>query len=81
MTSGEALAELDVLSRQFRSAYAMEAPGLRLTDTRPLSSDRETVRLGLPAYSLMFLALLLVMLLACANAGNLGPRQDGCPTR
>jgi predicted permease len=71
VTSGEALAELDVLSRQFRSAYGMEAPGLRLADTRPLSSDRETVRLGLPAYSLMFLALLLVMLLACANAGNL----------
>ena len=31
----------------------------------------EIVRRELPAQSLMFLALLLVMLLACANAGNL----------
>jgi predicted permease len=71
VTAAEALAELDVLSRQFRSAYAMEAPGVRLADTRPLSADNETVRRDLPAQSLMFVALLLVMLLACANAGNL----------
>jgi len=71
VTTEEGLAELDVLSRQFRSTHAMEAPGVRLADTRPLSADNETVRNDLPAQSLMFLALLLVMLLACANAGNL----------
>jgi len=71
VTAAEALAELDVLSRQFRSARAMEAPGLRLADTRPLSADNEIVRRRLPTQSLMFFALLLVMLLACANAGNL----------
>ena len=71
VTADEALAELDVLSRQFRSTHAMEAPGLRLADTRPLSSDNEGIRRQLPVQSMMFLALMLVMLLACANAGNL----------
>ena len=71
VTAEEALAELNVLNRQFRSAHAMEAPGLRVTDTRPLSADNANVRRALPAKALMLLALLLVMLLACANAGNL----------
>ena len=71
VTAEEALAELNVLNRQFRSAHAMEAPGLRVADTRPLSADNAIVRVWLPAQALMFLALLLVMLLACANAGNL----------
>jgi predicted permease len=71
VTAERALAELDVLSRQFRSTHAMEAPGLRLADTRPLSADHETVRRDLPAQSLMFFAVVLVMCLACANAGNL----------
>jgi len=73
VTAQEALAELDVLHRQFRSTHGMEAPGVRLEDTRPLSTKNETLRrdLRLPTQSLMFLALFLVMLLACANAGNL----------
>jgi predicted permease len=71
VTPEEAGAELDVLSRQFRSTHAMAAPGLRLADTRPLSVDNEGVRRQLPTQALMFVALLLVMLLACANAGNL----------
>ncbi len=70
-TAKEAGAELDVLSRQFRSAQGMEAPGLRLLDTRPLSTDPEGFRRQLPVQSLMFMALFLVMLLASANAGNL----------
>jgi putative ABC transport system permease protein len=49
----------------------MEAPGLLVADTRPFSADNEIVRGQLPTQALMFLALLLVMLLACANAGNL----------
>ena len=40
-------------------------------DTRPLSTNYENVRLRLPTQSLMLFALFLVMLLACANAGNL----------
>jgi predicted permease len=71
VTAGEALAELDTLHRQFRRAHGMETPGMRIADTRPLSMDNETVRRALPTQSLMLFALLLVMLLACANAGNL----------
>ncbi len=71
VTAEQARAELDVLSRQFRTPLAMEAPGLTVADTRPLSTNYENVRLGLPTQSLVLFALFLVMLLACANAGNL----------
>ena len=49
----------------------MEAPGLIVADTRPLSTNYENARLGLPRQSLVLFAFFLVMLLACANAGNL----------
>ena len=44
VTAEEARAELDVLSRQFRAPLGMEAPGLLLGDTRPLSTNHENVR-------------------------------------
>ena len=71
VTAEKARAELGVLSRQFRRPLGMEAPGVRIFDTRPLSTNYENVRGMLGTQSLMFGALLLVMLLACANAGNL----------
>ena len=71
VTAEEARAELDVLSRQFRTPLGMEAPGLLVGDTRPLSTNHEGVRSRLPTQSLMLFALFLVMLLASANAGNL----------
>lgn len=39
VTKRRAQAELDVLSRQFRTAARMAAPGIVVTDTRPMSSD------------------------------------------
>jgi len=71
VTAEQARAELDVLSRQFRAPLAMEAPGLSVADTRPFSTNHENVRGNVPTHSLMLFALFLVMLLACANAGNL----------
>jgi predicted permease len=71
VTAEAARAELGVLSRQFRNAMGMEAPGVGLADTRPLSTNQENVRGQVRVGSLMLGALLLVMLLACANAGNL----------
>jgi predicted permease len=71
ITRRSAQAELDVLSRQFRTVAGMAAPGIVLTDTRPISSDTTGVRRQLPVLAMMFVALLLVMLLACANVGNL----------
>jgi predicted permease len=71
VTPDEGRAELEVLSRQFRTALGMEAPGLTVADTRPLSANLENARGQLGPQSLMLGGLLLVMLLACANAGNL----------
>lgn len=66
-----ALAELDVLGRQFRSTVPMDAHGYALRDTRPVSLDPKALSRQLPVLTTLFGALMLVMLLACANAGNL----------
>jgi putative ABC transport system permease protein len=66
-----AQAELDVLNRQFRRAVGMDAPGMILTDTRPIHSASAATTQDLPILGLMFVALLLILLLACANVANL----------
>ena len=66
-----ALAELNVLGRQFRSTVPMDAHGYTLRDTRPVSLDPMALSRQLPVLRTLFGALMLVMLLACANAGNL----------
>ena len=71
VSAAQAQSELDVLSRQFRRAEGMDAPGLMLADTRPLHADAETAKAALPVLGLMFVALFLVLLLACANVANL----------
>ena len=70
-TRGSARAELDGLSRQFRGAAGLAWGGFRLTSTRPLLQDPAAVRRAMPIVGLILGALLLVMLLACANVGNL----------
>jgi predicted permease len=65
-----AQAELDVLSSQFRRSVGLETPGVLLFDTRPLSTN-PSMRSGLPTWGLMFGALFMVLLLACANVGNM----------
>ena len=67
----QAAAELDVLSRQFRAAVPMDAPGVLLHGTRPLSGNDPGLQKQLPIMGMLFGALMLVMLVACANAGNL----------
>ena len=66
-----ALAELDVLGRQFRRTVPMDAHGYTLRDTRPVSLDPRALSRQLPVLRTLFGALMLVMLLACVNAGNL----------
>jgi len=70
-SSAEAVAELDVLGRQFRRSVGMDAPTYRLSSTRPASLQRDKLTRQLPVMLLMIGALLLVMLLASANVGNL----------
>ena len=69
-TVAAAEAELDALSRQFRKAAGLEGNGLVLTGTRPIGQPEETARF-LPTLMSFGAAVLLVLLLACANVGNL----------
>jgi predicted permease len=71
ISRASAVAELDVLGRQFRSTVPMDAHGYTLRDTRPVSLDPSALSRQLPVLTALFGALTLVMLLACANAGNL----------
>lgn len=64
----QALAELEGLSGQFRSANNIPAFGLLLRDTRPISSEQSTLT---QEYIYIFLALALILVLTCANVGSL----------
>jgi predicted permease len=66
----EAEAELDTLSRQFRATAGIEGNGLILTGTRPINQPGRTDRF-LATFAGFGAAVLLVLLLACANVGNL----------
>jgi predicted permease len=62
----QAIAELDQLSAAYRSTQGLPKITYRLVDTRPsLNGER------LAVVGLVFTALLLVQLVACANVGNL----------
>jgi predicted permease len=70
VSKGEALAELAVLDRQFHQDHRLEELGIRLTPTtyfpNPAKLGTATAML-----STMFVAVTLVLMLACANVGNL----------
>jgi predicted permease len=66
-----AKAELDVLSGQFRRTIPMDAHGFTLRSTRPITSDGGPMSNQLSTLQVAFGALVLVMLLVCANVGNL----------
>jgi len=70
VTRAAAKAELDVLSGQFRRTIPMDAHGFTLRSTRPIS-DRNVLSNQLSILPAAIGALALVMLLVCANVGNL----------
>lgn len=65
-TRAQAVAELGQLSAAFRSGHQIPPITFHLADTRPGSRGD-----GLEVFGLVFVALLLVQLVACANVGNL----------
>jgi macrolide transport system ATP-binding/permease protein len=65
-----ARAELDVLSRQYHAQWKMDPTQILFSDTSFFSHPNSRPRL-IPTVSLMFGMVLLVLLLACANVGNL----------
>jgi predicted permease len=68
-TRDQAHAELTGLSRQFREAHTLPIVELNVRDTRPISGGG--MRQARQTTALLFGALMLVLLLACANVGNL----------
>jgi predicted permease len=70
VSRGEARAELDLLSRQFQSQHKLEPRSVVTAGTQFFSAPgaKRSVK---AAFSLMFAGVTLVLLLACANVGNL----------
>lgn len=66
-----AAAELGGLSRQFRTGIAQAYGGIDLVGTRRIDKDADGFRRQLASMGAAFSALLLVLLLCCANVGNL----------
>jgi predicted permease len=65
-----AAAELNTLDRQFRAFHGIDGNGFVLTGTRAIGQPGRTDDY-LPLFAILGAALLLVLLLACANVGNL----------
>ena len=68
VTAAAARAELEVLSRQFRGARAGDQGGIGLVGTQIFANPKDN---GSELFVPLFTAILLVLLLACANVGNL----------
>jgi predicted permease len=68
VTHQQAAAELNVLDRRFRADRAADEGGVELTGTEVLADPKGGDGSAFPA---MFAAVTLVLLLACANVGNL----------
>ena len=70
VTWENARAELDVLSNRYHAQWKMDQSGVVLASTAFFAHPNSRRRL-IPTFSLMFGMVLLVLLLACANVGNL----------
>jgi predicted permease len=66
-----ARAELDILDRQFTTAHTQEDRRIVVTGTAFLSNPGAKRGLIVPAFGILFVALAVVLLLACANVGGL----------
>jgi len=71
VTREAAAAELSALSGQFRTGASVPTSGIEVIDTRPLSQAPAFVQGLFPLHARLLLAVLLVLLVACANVSNL----------
>jgi predicted permease len=72
VTRHAAAAELGNLSRHFRDSVSLPHAQIAVIDTRPVTGwPPGSVRRVLPVQALIVLAVVVVLLVACANAGNL----------
>ena len=69
-TRESAAAELDALSRQYLQQFKLESAAVLVTGTTFFSNPTSKREIT-PVMVLMFLGLTIVLLLACANIGNL----------
>jgi putative ABC transport system permease protein len=67
----QAAAELEVLDRQFRSKFHLEGNRVFALTGTALMADPNRKAKGTPIVALLFVGVTLVVLLACANVGNL----------
>jgi putative ABC transport system permease protein len=67
----QAEAEMDALSRRFRLSVSIPSNGLVTTDTRPMNQPNDALRRQVSILSLLSLSLALILLVACANVGNI----------
>jgi predicted permease len=70
VTHAQAQAELAVLSRQFDEQYKLD-PGSVLIADPSIFAGQPAQKKFTPVFALMFAGLIMVLLLACANVGNL----------
>ena len=71
-TRASAAAELSALSRQFRSAAGLPAAAIEAIDTRNISGwPPGFLQTKLPVQALLAVTVMLLLVLACTNAGNL----------
>jgi predicted permease len=70
VTSGQAEAELQVLSDRFRAGVGQEARAIVLGGTEFLKGQRAAASV-LAVMGVLFVGIVLVLLMACANVGNL----------
>lgn len=70
ITREQARRELDLVSSRFHAQHSLEPNAILLTDTALLSNPGHKAKIT-AIFSLMFTGVLLVLLLSCANVGNL----------